>query len=337
MLVSKNTRGKLVVVLGPTASGKSALAVSLAKKWNGEVVSADSRQVYRGMDLGSGKVPRDKKGKIKDKKPPLNNSIELLSSRSQRGRLVSHPYYHKGVRHHLLDVASPKRMFTAEEYKRRTRKAIAEIWKRGKLPILCGGTGFYIDAAVYGAEFPNVPPSPRLRKEMRGKSTEALFAELARVDPERANSIDRKNRHRVMRSLEIARALGKVPEIKRNPLLAEILFIGVKKDSAELKKLISARLKKRMKQGMLAEIERLHAPPVGGGVSWKRLESFGLEYKWGALFLEGKISKPEMEEGILKDSVRYAKRQMTWFKRNKEIHWVKTEREFFILAKKFIK
>ncbi len=313
MVLSK----KLVVVLGSTSSGKSDLAVALARRFNGEIVSADSRQVYRGMDLGTGKVPRDKKPKY-----PLYNSIELYSG-----------YFYRGVRHHLLDVASPKRMFTAEEYKRKARKVIQGIWKRGKLPILCGGTGFYIDAAVYGTEFPKVPPSPKLRGKMEKKTTDALFSELQRIDPARAAGIDPKNRHRVMRSLEIAHALGRVPKIKTDPLPADILFIGIKKESEELKKLIRGRLKKRLKRGMLKEIANLHE----NGVSWKRLESFGLEYRWGASFIQQKITEQEFIAGLERDIFRYAKRQMTWFRRNKNIYWLKIEKEAFALAKKFLK
>ncbi len=332
--MSKPARRKLIVVLGPTSSGKSDLAVAVARKWNGEVVSADSRQVYRGMNLGTGKVPRDlpaqagKRKKKKGKRTPLYNSMELYSG-----------YFHGGVRHHLLNVASPKRVFTAEEYKRKARKAIYDIWKRGKLPILCGGTGFYIDAVVYGTEFPNVPPSLRLRKTMEKKTTEALFEKLLHLDPDRANSIDPKNRHRVMRSLEIAHALGKVPKIKASPLPADILFIGIRKDPEELKKLIRARLEKRLKKGMLKEIENLHK----SGVSWKRLDSFGLEYKWGAQFFKKNkdICYPYIKvvfvEGLVKDSIRYAKRQMTWFKRNPKIHWIKNEREALKLAKDFLR
>lgn len=281
---------RLIVVLGPTASGKSDLSVQIAKKIRGEIVSADSRQVYRGMDLGTGKITKK----------------EMC-----------------GIPHHLLDVVSPNTDFSAEKYKKKALCAIREIWRRKKIPVLCGGTGFYIDTVVSGAEFPKVPPNKSLRTKLSEKSAKELFRELQKLDPLRAKSIDRENKARLIRAIEIAKALGKVPLLATSPIDAEVIYIGIKKPREELKRRIAVRLDKRIRQGMLKEMEHLHA----NGVSWKRMESFGLEYRWGARHLQGKISKADFRENLLRDINRYAKRQMTWFKRNRNIHWVENFKE----------
>ncbi|TRZ64937.1 MAG: hypothetical protein D4Q79_00450 [Spirochaetia bacterium] len=154
-MINNPLKPKIVVILGPTASGKSDLAVKLAKKLSahggGEVISADSRQVYRGMNIGSGKVPRDKVSSFK---------------------LQASSYFYKGILHHLLDVASPKCTFTVSQYQKLAGKTIKEITRKGKIPIICGGTGFYIDALIYNYKLPEVPPQPKLRKELEKKSCE---------------------------------------------------------------------------------------------------------------------------------------------------------------------
>jgi tRNA dimethylallyltransferase len=280
---------KLVVVLGPTSSGKSDLAVLIAKKFNGEVVSADSRQVYRGMDIGTGKVTKKEMA---------------------------------GIPHHLLDVADPKRKYSVAHFKRDAEKAIANIQKRGKLPILCGGTGFYIQAVVDGLILPEVKPNPKLRKELEKLSTKELFARLKKMDSRRAKEIDRDNPHRLIRAIEIATELGKVPELKTTPESTyDTLQIGIETNDIVLQTRIHNRLLKRMKRGMLAEVKRLHDE----GVSWRRLEGLGLEYKHLALYLQGKLKKDEMLELLELAIVHYAKRQKTWNKKDPRTKWVSFE------------
>lgn len=296
----KEHSAKLIVVVGPTASGKSSLAVLLAKHFNGEIISADSRQVYKGMNLGTGKVTKKEM---------------------------------EGVPHHLLDVADPKRTFTASHYARLGRKAIADIMKRGKTPIVCGGTGFYIRALVDGLVIPDAKPNPKLRKELEGKSTDELFGMLKIADPDRAEAIDSKNPRRLVRALEIIDALGKVPALKKHPLPYPTLFIGIAKNQDVLKKLVEVRLEKRIKMGMLTEIKRLHAQ----GVSWKRLESFGLEYRYGAFFLQNKIDKKTFMRELTKQILDYSKRQMTWFRPDMRIQWIATNREATKLVQQFLR
>jgi len=292
---------KLIVIVGPNASGKSELAVRLAKKFsarggsafggNGaEIISADSRQVYKGLDIGSGKITKKEM---------------------------------QGIPHHLLDIASPKRIFTVAQYQKLALKAIKNIWQREKLPIICGGTGFYVQAVVDGLIIPEIKPDLKLRKKLEKKSTEELFNLLKRKDQRRAKEIDRHNKRRLIRALEIVEAIGRVPKLKTEPLRAEISIIGIKKSRSALKKLIHRRLIKRLKMGLLKEVGKLHRQ----GLSWQRLENFGLEYRFGAQLLQGKLTEKEFIAKLENAIYQYAKRQMTWFKRDKRIKWLENKNQ----------
>jgi tRNA dimethylallyltransferase len=293
----KKIKPKILVILGPTSSGKSDVAVSIAKKVNGEIISADSRQVYKGMDLGTGKITKK----------------EML-----------------GVPHHLLDVANPKTIFSVEKYKKLAEKKIEEIIKKNKTPIICGGTGFYIDSIVKNILLPQVKPNKKLRKELGEKTAEELFKILQKLSPSRAQNIDAKNKVRLIRAIEIAKAIGNVPKIKELPSKYEFILIGIDLPNEVLKKRIKIRLQKRLKAGMLKEVQNLNK----GGVSWKRLESFGLEYRNCALFLQNKITKEQMIQNIEKESFQYVKRQRTWFKREKKIKWFDNRKEILNYLKK---
>ena len=275
---------KILVILGPTATGKSDLAVSLAKKFNGEVVSADSRQIYKGMNLGTGKITKK----------------EML-----------------GVKHHMLDIVSPKKQYSVSDYKKLAEKEIEKIIKAGKLPIICGGTGFYIDSIIKNISLPEVPANKKLRVNLSNKSAEVLFKMLQKLSPTRAKNIDAKNKVRLIRAIEISKTLGNVPEIIELPSKYNSLLIGLDMPDEILKKRIALRLEKRIKLGMLREVQKLHT----SGVSWKKLESFGLEYREISLFLQKKISREQMVENLKNDIWHYVKRQRTWFKRNKDIEW----------------
>lgn len=275
---------KIIVILGQTATGKSDFAVEIAKQINGEVISADSRQVYKGMDLGTGKITKKEM---------------------------------QGIPHHLLDVLSPKKVFTVSDFKKLADKEINKIIDKNKIPIICGGTGFYIDAVVDGMILPEVPPNKELRKKLEGKSAEQLFKILEKLDVERAKNIDANNPVRLIRAIEIAKSLGKIPEIKSDkPYHA--LKIGLALPDEILKERIHARLLSRIKKGMMKEIENLHKD----GISWKRMEELGLEYRYGAMYLQKKINKEEMAAKLNTEIWHYAKRQKTWFKRDKETIWI---------------
>ncbi|MEK7152094.1 MAG: tRNA (adenosine(37)-N6)-dimethylallyltransferase MiaA, partial [Patescibacteria group bacterium] len=276
---------KLLVILGPTASGKSDLAILLAKKFDGEVVSADSRQVYKGLDIGTGKITK----------------------REMRG-----------IPHHLLDVAHPRNIFTVTKWQRLAEKAIADIVRRGKLPIVVGGTGFYIQAIVDDINVPEVKPNKALRAQLEQKTAALLFTMLKKLDPRRAQAIDAKNPRRLIRALEIARELGSVPPLGvRRPTRYDVLQIGIATDDKVLKEKIRKRLVTRIKTGMVTEAERVHKE----GLSWKRMEELGLEYRSLARYLQEKITKKQMAEELTQAIWQYAKRQRTWFKKDKRIQW----------------
>lgn len=268
---------KVIVVCGPTATGKSDYAVELAQKVDGEVISADSRQIYRGLDIGSGKITTEEM---------------------------------QGVSHHLLDVADPKEVFSVTQYQTLAIKAIEEIIARGHTPIICGGTGLYIDAIVCGTIFPSVPPNTALRKELNDLSLEELSKKLEALDPRRFASIDTKNKVRLIRAIEIATALGSVPETIQNPEY-EVGWHYLDFPDEVLKKRIHDRLIKRMDNGMVEEVQRLQTE----GVSWERLESLGLEYRYLALYLQKKLDKDTMLKELEMAIWHYAKRQRTWFKK----------------------
>jgi tRNA dimethylallyltransferase len=279
-----NIQPKLIVILGQTATGKSDFAVRLAKEVGGEIISADSRQVYTGMDIGTGKITKKEMQKIP---------------------------------HHLLDIASPKKVFSVSAYKKLAEKKIHEILRRGNIPIIVGGTGFYIDAVVDGIILPEVEPDKGLRKKLELLTTKALITRLKKADPKRLKDIDINNRVRLIRAIEIAETLGVVPKTRKEEKY-DAIKIGLALPDELLKKNIHTRLLARIKKGMLREITKLH----NEGLSWKRMEMLGLEYRYGALHLKNKISKQEMIEKLNIEIWHYAKRQKTWFKRDKTIFWI---------------
>jgi len=281
---------QVLIIVGPTSSGKSALAVELARKFGGEVISADSRQVYRGLNIGTGKIAK----------------------REMRG-----------VRHHLLDVASPKKYFSADEFVRKGKVALSNILQNDKMPIIVGGTGFYIDALVGRIALPNVPPDKKLREKLEKKTAAQLFAMLKQRDPRRAKTIEPQHKRRLIRALEIVASIGKSPPAARQGLAAyDALWIGIAPPMKELEKKITIRLFARIREGMVAEGKRLHKR----GLSYKRMEELGLEYKFLARLLQGKLTRQQMAEELNRAIRKYAIRQMRYWKRNKDIVWFKERR-----------
>lgn len=284
----KREKYEVIAIVGPTASGKSALAVEIARLLGGEVVSADSRQIYKGLDIGTGKITKKEM---------------------------------RGVPHHLLDVANPMRTMSVVQYERLATHAIRDILSRGKVPIVCGGTGLYVDAILTNASFPPVPPNKKLRNALEKLSVDELFKKLAILDPGRSETIDPKNPRRLIRAIEIATVLGSVPERVPATERYNTLYLGINLPKEELSARIHTRLYARMRRGMVAEARHLHEQ----GLSWKRMESLGLEYRFLAEFLQKKISKEEMLLGLETAIRQYAKRQMVWFKKNKKIEWGRAE------------
>ncbi|MDD4271378.1 MAG: tRNA (adenosine(37)-N6)-dimethylallyltransferase MiaA [Patescibacteria group bacterium] len=297
-------KNKVIVILGPTASGKTKLAVELASKFNGEIVSADSRQVYRGMDIGTGKD---------------------LSEYS--------------VPYHLIDVANPKVRFDLAKYQALAFQAIDDILKRGKLPILAGGSGLYLQAVVDNYKLSEVKKDLALRKKMEKLSVEELFDKIKKLAPKisaKLNDSDKKNKRRLIRYLEI---LGQDKNFKnrQGKRKYEALIIGVKVSKDSLKQRIFKRLLDRVKeQNMIGEVENLRHQ----GLSWKKLEEFGLEYKFIALYLQKKLTYNEMLEKLNVAIYQFAKRQLTWFKRwekqGAKINWLKDIKKVEKLISEFL-
>ncbi len=295
-----NTLPKILVVLGPTAVGKSDLAVELALKYNGEVISADSRQVYKGLDIGTGKITNEER---------------------------------RGVPHHLLDIADPKENLSVSDWKTQAEDAIQHILGNKKLPIVCGGTGQYIESVVDNVIFPEVPPNENLRKELSYKSNDELISILKKLDTRRANSVDKNNPRRLIRSIEIATAIGEVPQLKTK-LNFNALQIGLTLPREKIREKIRSLLEKRLDSGLVEEVDTLHK----NGLSFERMDELGLEYRYVAKYLQQELSFDEMKEKLFTEISRYAKRQMTWFKRDKRIGWftpIQTK-EIFAEVKNFL-
>jgi tRNA dimethylallyltransferase len=267
---------RVLVIVGPTASGKSDLAVSLSKTFNGEVISADSRQVYKGLNIGTGKITKREMQRIP---------------------------------HHLLDVVNPDKQFSVSDFKSMANESISQIIGKGKLPIIVGGTGFYIDAITDRTNFPEVPANPTLRKTLENKSVQELFELLKGTDSARATTIDPQNKVRLIRALEIVEALGKVPPISYKPKAISYVYIGLRPDNLDER--IYKRLTPRI-PGILRETKKL---------TFKRAYELGLEYRYAALYLKKKLDKNEFIEQLNTAIRQYSKRQMTYFKRNKKIKW----------------
>lgn len=278
----------LLVVLGPTASGKTHIAVQAARHFGGEIISADSRQVYRGLDIGSGK--------------DLAEYEEI-------------PY-------HLIDVVAPGIEYSLFDFVKGFAQAFEDISSRGRLPILAGGTGLYLDAVLRGYEMIEVPENRVLREKLAGLSQQELVERLQELRPTQHNTTDICDRDRLVRAIEVAEGeQQRDAQAVRLPEL-EPLVVGLRWPREQLRTRITKRLKDRLKHGMVEEVESLHA----AGVSWKTLEFYGLEYRFVAHFLQGKLNRNDLFQKLNSAIHQFAKRQDTWFRRMERngvhIHWL---------------
>ena len=279
-------RPKIIVIVGPTASGKTAAAIELAKLCNGEIISADSRQVYRGLDIGSGKVTQEEMA---------------------------------GVPHHLIDIADIANRYSGADFVRDAKLAIADIVSRGKVPIIAGGTFFYTDLIRGKLQTAHVPPNLALQAELEKLSTPELIEKLAVADPARAANIEPTNRRRLIRALEIVASLGSVPLPVHQESPYDWLVFGIQIDKETLYSRIKTRLHDRLQHGMLEEVARL----LHAGVDPQRLIDFGLEYRFLTLLQHQKLTYEEMVDQLFAKLRQFAKRQLTWLKRDKDIVWKK--------------
>lgn len=307
-----STKPKIIAIVGPTASGKSEFAVRLAKKFNGEIISADSQQVYRKLDIGTGKVPGI--WKLINIPEPTNPRPLTSWFTKKRPRKT---FLYKGVSHHCIDFVSPRKKITVAEYKLCADRAIREIHQRGKLPILVGGTGFWVDTVAFGTELPRVRPNQKLRRALDKKNAKELIRILKKIDKKRAQTVDQKNPRRIIRAIEIARALGKVPKInKKNPY--EVLWLGKNIPEKKWKRIVQKRVHAMISSGIVRETQRI----LRFGISRKRIEEFGFEYSEVLSFLEGRLNFTDLAKELIRGTYAYGRRQMTWFMKNPEIRWV---------------
>ncbi|HBE28195.1 MAG TPA: tRNA (adenosine(37)-N6)-dimethylallyltransferase MiaA [Ktedonobacter sp.] len=284
----KDSISKLIVVLGPTASGKSSLGISLAQRFHGEVVSADSRQVYRGLDIGTAKVTAAEQALVP---------------------------------HHLLDIVDVKETYTVSQFQRQAIVAINTIAARGSQPFLVGGSPHYIQAVVDNLDIPAIPPQPALRAELEARSLVDLLAQLEELDPQSAAVIDRNNPRRVIRALEVCLISGKPFSEQRKiatPLYNSLL-LGLHWPRPELYQRIDQRVDERMQQGMVQEVRDL----LARGVSHERLEALGLEYRFISRWLRGEFPSEHGMVERLKYAIHdFTRRQLTWFRKDSRIVWI---------------
>jgi tRNA dimethylallyltransferase len=287
---------KVIAIVGPTAAGKTALSINIAKHIDGEVISADSRQVYRGMDLGTGKV----------------TTAEM-----------------DGVPHHLLDVADPMEIYTGSRFVQNATTVIEDITRRNRRPIVAGGTFFYVDLLRNKMQAAPVEPDYDYRQSLAQYSNAELFELLEQKDPRRAADIDQHNRRRVERALEIINTLGVVPKSTAQESPYDWLILGIDITKEQLHANIYQRIIDRIDAGMIEEVERLHYE----GVTWERMDALGLEYRYIAKYLQGKLDKAAMIEQLNFKTRQFAKQQLTWLKKDPEVVWINLQETKEVLTR----
>jgi len=335
----QNYLPKIIAIVGPTASGKTDLAIKLAKKLNGEIISADSRQVYKGMNIGTAKA-----------KLRANGKLQIAN----------------GIPHYLINIKKPNENYTVAEFKKDAIDAVNKIIKRGKVPILAGGTGLYVKAVTENLEIPEVKPDMALRKKLEKRiereGLDALYRELIKQDPEAAYIVDGKNPRRVIRALEIAISTKKPfsAQRKKGKKLFDTLKIGLKLPDYELKKRIEVRAGAMIKKGLVDEVKKLvkkygERQVAFDAIGYREIINFLLAEKTRmdadknadkrrldigvnqrSNLRESAHDLEEVMEEIKRNTTSFAKRQMTWFRKDKEIKWVRKEKEALRLVKKFL-
>lgn len=282
---------KLVVLIGPTAVGKTASSIYLAKKFNGEIISGDSMQIYKSMDIGTAKITEEER---------------------------------EGIPHHLIDIREPEENFSAAEFQELVRKKISEIHSRGKLPMIVGGTGLYIQSVIYDYQFTETPGDEeyrrKLEKEAEDYGNQEVHQRLQTVDPKAAGSIHPNNIRRVIRALEIHHCTGKTmseyQESQNNELLYDVALVGLTMDRELLYSRIDSRVEIMLEQGLIQEVKALFDK---GLKDVQSIQAIG--YKEIYEFLEGKVTLDDAVENLKQNSRRYAKRQLTWFRNKMDVEW----------------
>jgi tRNA dimethylallyltransferase len=301
---------RIIVVTGPTATGKTALGVKLARELGGEVISADSRQVYRGMDIGTGK------------------DLQLYQD----------PALGKPVEYHLIDVADPNETYNLHRYVNDLQKVLSGVRQREKVPVIVGGTPLYIKAVLEEYDLEGGPPDPALRRQLENETVAKLTEKLYNYDPELCQRTDLTQKIRIIRGIEIALSRAKKQTTDKQNTRKEFLIMGVYYHRKEVHARIEKRLHERIQEGMIEEVERLHSQ----GVSWEQLDFLGLEYRWTAKYLLGELSYDEFVDKLFTMIRRFCKSQDIWFRKFERdgwpIHWIQQgqSRKALELAETFL-
>jgi tRNA dimethylallyltransferase len=302
---------KLIVLLGATTSGKTDWSIRFAKAFDGEIISADSRQIYKKMDIGTAKI-----------------------SGEWRRNGIRKTFYSEDIPHHLIDFLDPGKSFTAAEFRDRAIKYAKFAHAHGKVPMLVGGTGLYISSVVDNWSFPRVPPNPKLRKGLESKTSEELIKLLQALDPVSAEVIDARNKRRMIRALEVSIFSGKPfsEQQKKGEPLFDLLQIGVEAPRAVLHERIHERVDGMVKRGLVKEVELLVKQRYG----WHLPCMSGVGYQQFKGYFDGTYSLDRAIEILKRDTRRYARRQLTWFRRDKRIEWCTSYDDAFERAKIFL-
>lgn len=310
------TLPKIIVIVGPTASGKTAVGIALARAFDGEVIAADSRTIYRGLDIGTAKPTGERM---------LGGDLKAMAAEK--------PLMVEGIPHWGIDIADPDEVFSVAEYQAYADNVTEGILKRGHVPILVGGTGLYIRALIDRPNFTSVPPNESLRVELATLSNAELMAEIAERDPDTASTIDEDNRRRLERAIEILRATGKTlaETQKFDELRYEALQIGIEMERDALYSRIDERVDSMIASGLVDEVRELRNKYGNNATAMT-----GIGYRQISEFLEGKTKLKDAVTRIKFDSHHYAKRQETWFKRDERIVWVRDAKGAIEVAQKFL-
>lgn len=317
---------KILAVVGPTAGGKTALSIALAKKYHGEIVSADSRQIYRGMDIGTAKVPI-----LHEPRRGESAKSSILAEASTRAYLC------EGIPHYLLDIKNPDEEYTVADYKHDATAAISQILKNNRIPILAGGTGLYIDAVMNNLDIPKTKADPDLRAKIEKDIVEngiaAVFKKLVDRDPDAAYVVDPKNPRRVVRALEVATLTGEpfTAQRKKNDPLFDALKIGLSSPSERLRERINLRVDRMLQDGLVSEVETLVKKY---GAACPAFDAIG--YREIIDYLAGEMSLQQATDAIKLNTWHYARRQMTWFKKDKKVLWITKPEEANKMAEEFL-
>jgi tRNA dimethylallyltransferase len=323
-----NNLPKIIAVVGTTASGKSDLAIEIAKEFDGEVISVDSRQIYKDMDIGTNKEP----GNMVKRDEPILNVPPFQDSPVSLSDVLNDYYEVEGIPHYMISVVYPDQLLTLAHFQFLAFQIIDDILERGKLPILVGGTSLYTSAIAENWQIPDAKPNPNLRKELESLSDIELIKRLDAVDQGKTETIDLGNRRRLIRAIEIAEQGKMVKSPKKLDPKYETLYLAPRVDREEVYRRINDRVDKMLDQGLIEEVKT-----VGEKYGYGTVAMTGHAYQQIGKYLQSEWDLEKAVEESKKVTRRYAKRQMTWWRKYGDVHWVENKNEAFRLVQGFLR